>query len=301
MAVGKRIAIVLSDLSGGGAERSSLGIARGLVARGYTVDLVLFSDLNAYPHETPREARLFVLRSTGEKRFRERVQRAPGFGARQGLLVCIRLLGLIRNVRSIAAYIERERPDVLFPVLGPAKVSTILARFFVSSHPIVIPVVQNVVMNRPLLFRLLYRLLFPAADRVVAISEGVADSLIRKLAVPREKIETIYNPVTRPEIDVLAGEVPEHPWMSEKDLPVFLAVGRLAPAKDFMTLLRAFHRGLPQSARTPDHSRGGAATAAAGAPCRQDGFDGQSFIAGLVFQSFRLHEPCVGLRRVVKV
>ena len=238
----RRIALVIPDLRGGGAERSTLGIARGLIAQGYAVDLILFDDANAYPHETPLEARLFVLRSAGESQFRTRIRRTPGFGLRQGLLLFVRLFDLIRNVRFIAAHVDRKRPDVLFPALGEAKVSVLLARFFMSSRPVVIPVMHSVVMNRSPLLRVLYRLLFPSADRIVAVSKGVADSLVGKMGIPREKIETIYNPVTRPEIDELARESPDHPWTSGDGPPVLLAVGRLVETKDFMTLLRAFQR-----------------------------------------------------------
>ena len=238
----KRIALMIPDLRGGGAERSTLGIARGLIARGYAVDLVLFDDTNAYPDETPREARLFVLRSAGERRFRAWVRRAPGFGIRQTLKLCVWSIGLIGTVRAVAAYIDRERPDVLLPALAPAKVSAILACFFATVCPLLIPVMHNVAMNRPLLLRVLYRLLFPAGDRIVAVSEGVADNLVRTLGVPREKIETIYNPVARTQIDAMASEPPDHPWLAQPGPPVILAVGRLHPAKDYVTLLRAFHR-----------------------------------------------------------
>ena len=238
----KRIALVLPDLGGGGAERSTLGIARGLLARGYTVDLVLFEATNAYPNETPREAGLLVRKSPCAQRFRDWTRRAPGFGIRRTLTLGIRLIDLLGNVRFITDYIERERPDVLFASLGEAKVSALLARFFVSPHPIVIPIMRNVVMNRSFPLRILYRFLFPAADRVVAISEGVTDSLVEDLGVPRKKIVRIYNPAARPEIRALASEIPGHSWLSEPGSPVFLSVGRLVQAKDFMTLLRAFHR-----------------------------------------------------------
>ena len=238
----KRIALAISDLRGGGAERATLGIARGLLARGYAVDLVLFEDANAYPDETPQQARVLVPKPARAQHFRSWTRRAPGFGIRRALLLCLRLIKLIGNAQFIAAYIERERPDVFLPALGEAKVCGLLAQFFVSSRPIMIPVMHSVVMNRSLPLRILYRLLFPAADRIVAISEGVADSLVRKLGVPRENIEMIYNPVARPEIDTLAREIPNHSWLSEPGPPVFLSVGRLVRAKDYMTLLRAFHR-----------------------------------------------------------
>ena len=238
----KRIALAIPDLRGGGGERSTLGIARGLLARGYTVDLVLFEDSNAYPNETPREARLFIRKSARAQRFRDWARHTPGFGIRRALILGIRLIDLLGNVRFITAYIKRERSDVLFASLGEAKVSALLARFFVSPHPVVIPIMRSVVMNRSLPLRILYRFLFPAADRIVAISDGVADSLVEDLGVPREKIERIYNPATRPEIEALAGENPDHSWLSEPSSPVFLSVGRLDQVKDFTTLLRAFHR-----------------------------------------------------------
>ena len=239
----KRIAFAIADLGGGGAERSTLGIARGLIARGYAVDLVLFDDTNAYPDETPREARLFVLRSAGERRFRAWVRRAPGFGIRQTLKLCVWSIGLIGTVRSIAAYIDRERPDFLLPALAPAKVAAILACVFVTSRPLLIPVMRNDAMNRPLLLRVLYRLLFPAADRFVAVSEGVADSLVRTLGVPRdEDRDDLQSRGPAGNRYALASEPPGHPWLSQPGPPVILAVGRLHPAKDFATLLRAFHR-----------------------------------------------------------
>ena len=95
-------------------------------------------------------------------------------------------------------------------------------------------------MNRSRRFRKLYSILFPKADHIVAVSDGVVDNLAAMLKIPRENMSRIYNPVVTSEIPKLARVDPEHPWMSDGGPPVILSVGRLARVKDFPTLLRAF-------------------------------------------------------------
>ena len=67
-----RIAFVLPDLRGGGAQRVSLQIARGLMARGHDVDLVLFDPSCHFPAELHPAARLFVLDNDPDDMTRER-------------------------------------------------------------------------------------------------------------------------------------------------------------------------------------------------------------------------------------
>ena len=56
-----------------------------------------------------------------------------------------------------------------------------------------------------------------------------------------DHIYTIYNPVITPELKDLAMEY-ACDWLTPGSSPVILAVGKLKPAKDFPTLLRAFAR-----------------------------------------------------------
>jgi glycosyltransferase involved in cell wall biosynthesis len=50
----------------------------------------------------------------------------------------------------------------------------------------------------------------------------------------------IYNPIITESILAQAKQPVEHPWFQSGLPPVILGVGRLAPQKDFATLLRAF-------------------------------------------------------------
>jgi glycosyltransferase involved in cell wall biosynthesis len=90
--------------------------------------------------------------------------------------------------------------------------------------------------------RLLMRRFYRSASAVVAVSKGVAASLIEGLGLPPALVRIIYNPIVTAEIATRAAEPLDDPWFAPGAPPVVLGVGRLAPAKDFPTLLRAFVR-----------------------------------------------------------
>jgi glycosyltransferase involved in cell wall biosynthesis len=84
------------------------------------------------------------------------------------------------------------------------------------------------------------RWLYPRADGIVAVSEGVADDLARVARIPRSRITVIHNPIVTDELLAGARVPPEHPWFAEPEPPVLVAAGRLTQQKDYPTLLRAF-------------------------------------------------------------
>ena len=234
-----RIALAIPHLGGGGAERSVLRLARGLIERGYRVDILVFKKINTLEDEIPPQARQFILKPGRVNDFRDRIRLARRFGFR--ILRFLRR-DLLKDARSVVAYIDEERPDCILPSLPRAKSATLLALCCTEQKPVIIPMMRNVVMNRKRRFRKLYAILFPTADRVVAVSDGVADSLVLKLGIPRKRISRIHNPVVSAEITELARAVPDHPWMSDDGPPVILGAGRLSRVKDFPSLLRAFRR-----------------------------------------------------------
>ena len=148
----------------------------------------------------------------------------------------------LQDARSIAAYINEEEPDYILPSLPRSKLATLLALCFAARKPVVIPIMHSIIMNRRRRYRKLYSILFPTVNHIIAVSDGVADSVALTLGIPRERISRIYNPVVTPEITEQAKAIPEHPWMSGDGPPVILGAGRLARVKDFPTLLRAFRR-----------------------------------------------------------
>lgn len=84
------------------------------------------------------------------------------------------------------------------------------------------------------------RVLFPYAEKIVAVSRGVAEDASTFLGLPRDRMNVIYNPVVRPELFDQAKLPIDHKWFQAGEAPVLIAIGRLTLPKDFPTLIRAF-------------------------------------------------------------
>lgn len=256
------ITFPVSSLHGGGAERVVLALARGLLARGHRVDLVLFDMRIHYPEWIPGEARLFVAdeatdRATQEHpayddlrrriirvrpyrpKWRDRIHLAKTMKWR---LSALPSADKFRKICRMAGYIEQEKPDIILPSLSSATVAALLAEHFVSHRPPVIPIVHSLMKRKRKRRALKYSALFANAARVVAVSDGVADSVRRETGIAADRLTTIYNPVIPPELERLKSRQPDHPWFADNGPPVILACGRLKKIKDFPVLLNAFAR-----------------------------------------------------------
>lgn len=83
--------------------------------------------------------------------------------------------------------------------------------------------------------------LYPRADLVIGVSEGVTRDLHRNFGIPRWKLRAIHNPIDIERVRALAVEPLDHEWVRPSArIPVLVAVGKLQPAKGYPDLLRAF-------------------------------------------------------------
>ena len=216
----RHIAVFLTDLSGGGAERSMLDLATGFARRGLRVDLLLASATGPYLADVPAEVRLVDLEA-------RRVSRA---------------------IVPLAAYLRRERPDVLFTTLHHTSLAAAIARMLARTSTPLFLREATTASARPIATydlrkraqRLAMRWAYAVADGAVAVSEGVADDLRRTFAIPNERIWTLYSPIVTDDVARLATCDPAHPWFERCEPPVVLGVGRLRDHKGFMTLIEAF-------------------------------------------------------------
>ena len=215
----KRVALTLPSLAGGGAQRISLDLARGLLDRSVEVDLVVVRDEGPLRSSVPPGTDVVILGGG-------RVSRA---------------------VPRLARYLRSRRPDAVVSAISHMNLCALLAARLVRPR---VPVVvthhnQLTVAARHAAHRkdrAILRLVgigYPWADAVVAVSEGVAADLVSSARLPRRSIEVVYNPVDFERVATAAAAAVQHPWLAAKSGPVLVAAGRLTGQKDFATLLRA--------------------------------------------------------------
>jgi glycosyltransferase involved in cell wall biosynthesis len=148
------------------------------------------------------------------------------------------------GVPKVAAFLRRTRPEALLTVKDHSAQVAIMARALSGVEiPVFIKATNTLsVVARRRLQRQMIRFLYPRANRIIAISEGVARDLMENFGIPKEKVVTIYNPVITKDFPCRASAMISHPWLQEENggPPVIMGAGRLQPQKDFPTLMRAF-------------------------------------------------------------
>ena len=218
---GAPIAIYLPELTPGGAQRVTVDLANGLADRGHRVHL-----LCSYPGGQLRPEV-----DAGVEIVDFETPVVPG-------------LGIVASVPAIAAYLRKTRPRVLLSAMTYANVvAAVATRLSLSGTPVALVEHTTVGMEtggKRDLTTSLARWVYPLADRVVAVSEGVATSVRARTGVDPSEVVVLPNPVPVTEFRERATAAVDDPWLADPDVDVVLWVGRLAPEKDLETLLRAF-------------------------------------------------------------
>jgi glycosyltransferase involved in cell wall biosynthesis len=216
-----RIALFLPSLGIGGVERVMINLAAGFVKWGASVDLVMVKAQGEYLRQVPTNVRVVDLHASR----------------------------VLTSLFPLARYLRTTRPEGLVSAKDYANVVAIWAKFLarvstrvaVSVHTTLSKHVQHAVRFRErVVVPLLARWLYPHADSVVAVSNGVADDLAQFLGLSRDCISVVYNPVVSEDLFAAAQKHVDHPWFTRGGPPVILSIGRLTAAKDYPTLIAAF-------------------------------------------------------------
>jgi glycosyltransferase involved in cell wall biosynthesis len=217
------IGFFLPSLSGGGAERVVLTLAKAMVAEGHQVHLVLCDSSGPYMNQVPA-----------------------------GVIVVhlgVRRVGLA--VPKLTRYLLTSRPKVLFSNLDHCNIVASIAILLARRNSRLTLVTHNTLSMGPIggngvkprIIRWLMSVFYPMANSVVVVSKGAADDLSREIGLERSRISVIYNPFDLDEIKSRGSTAPksESAQLSEvRTQKYFISVGRLTEQKDYPTLLDGY-------------------------------------------------------------
>jgi glycosyltransferase involved in cell wall biosynthesis len=213
-----KIAIFLTALDGGGAERVMLNLAKGFIELGMEVDLVLVKAEGAYLSQITPKVRLVNLQQNR----------------------------LFTSIFSLINYLKQEQPQALLTAMDTNVIVAWMRRWSGISVKTIVTVHNQLSLEsrygdsiKRKLTATFARWFYPWVDKIVAVSEGVAKDLVA-IGLPSDKIKVIYNPIVDSQLNQKIQESCNHPWLNSGQPPVILGVGRLTRQKDFSTLIRAF-------------------------------------------------------------
>jgi len=248
------IALFIPSLVGGGAERAMLNLAKAFAARGHRVEMVLCRAQGALLSEVPASIPgLTLKRSRLTARLAPLVADVAGFASLLRPVLLARNPATLRYLLDLTRYLKRRQPRALVCALTYTNLAGLWARELAGARTRVL-VSEHIHLSRDLqdnrnaknwkwrfVAPLIHRV-YPWADAIVAVSNGVADDLSRFANLRRSRIVTIYNPMVNAELLEKAKVPVDHPWFAPGAPPVILGAGRLETQKDFPTLLKAFAR-----------------------------------------------------------
>ena len=212
----KKVLFYMFNLAGGGAERTIVNIVNNMDNSKFEVVLVIGSKSNNdYLNLVNKNIKIIYLQS---------------YRHRQSLL-------------KLSKTIRKEKPDLLFSTLNKNNIILIISKLLAFKR---IPTIVREANNRTQAGRvsrinklftfILYNYF---SDKVISLSKGVKDDLVKNFNIKKNKIEVIYNPVDLKNINKLKKEKVCALDLAT-DEKLIIAVGKLGEQKDYSTLFRAF-------------------------------------------------------------
>lgn len=222
----RRISILLGSFQIGGIERMSLNLSAGLSTRGYDVDLVALNAEGPLLEDVAEDVRVVQLSDND-----------------------LFLPGAFSNIGPLVDYFDRRDPAVCLSENSHLNLVNIAACLQSDSQTNSIVRENGLTPGgafgtgrywREQATKFLATGLYRCADCVVPVSQGVARELVQTARLPANNLTQIYNPILTGDISNRIKEPVDHKWFTDSSIDVILSAGRLRPAKDYQTLIKAF-------------------------------------------------------------
>lgn len=216
------LALIISSLQTGGAERVLSELANAWVSKGYEVSLITLAGSNnetIYPLD-PQIHLVHLNQIAGDN-----------------IPLLLRLKTIGKRILKLRKALKSIRPDVIISFIDVMNVTTLLAVRMLGIPVIVTERTHPSYHQLPKFYKILRRWTYPWADKVVSQTASASDYFSE---LPKHKKAIIPNGVKKPSVQKNETDI-------LKPVHYIVSVGRLCPYKGFQILIQAFRDILPQN------------------------------------------------------
>ena len=217
-----RILLVIPTMALGGAEKVVADLTRVWCSRGHTVHIVVYKGNSTIRQLIDERVTIHRLSHTS-------------------------LISYVWMSFQLARIVKTLSADIVIGIMTPANFLVLTSRIISFGKHILILTEHNTTST---IFGLghhrfartkkfLTRILYPLSDRVVAVSNGVANDLVKNCGLKSSHVFVIYNPCFADRIVELSKQQLGDTFEVGSD-PLIVAVTRLEPQKNLGLMIRAF-------------------------------------------------------------
>lgn len=221
----KKIVFFLPNLEGGGAERAMLDVIFALDRNKFDASLLVKNLTGHFLKDIPCGVEVKELKISNP------------------ICVFLKLIKYFKNISPdifVSSFVYNNILSTVAKIVSFSKTKIVLIEHTPFSETLSEPKKNMRKLIDLATDRFLIGPVYGKAQAVVCVSEFIASQLVHSKNISQNKIIVIHNPISDKKIGQLTKEEPEEKWLFNANTPLILAVGRLIPAKDYATLLRAF-------------------------------------------------------------